>query len=98
MSLPEVLERKEPLIMNRTLGEFRCKGKGNPAPKPFVKPCGSLLLISWDNLYSQNNDLKVVFVCPVCNYETDVDLTGFRAPPPGFTIPGKQEYYNKVQL
>ena len=99
MSLPEVIERKEPLFMNRILGEFRCSGKGNPPPKPFAKPCKSLLLLSWDNLYSQNNDLKqVVFVCPVCQYETNVDLSGFRAQPPGFNIPEKDEYYSKVKL
>jgi hypothetical protein len=95
MSKPRVLKRKEP---PKVLGEFVCTGDGNGPPKVGGRPCGSLLEIMVENLYRTTRrsmdssvDHYTTFQCPVCEYETDVEIRDVNPR----DLPSKKDFFAK---
>lgn len=96
---PTVLEKNEPVAITKVIGNFRCSGKGNIID-PFVKPCKSLLQLTWENIYIRHllHKSKLTFICPVCQNETDISYRHYRPQQPkGLVLPTRTEYLKRIE-
>ncbi len=99
-NIPVVLKKRELVIIERKIGNFRCSGKGNEPVDIFIPPCESLLEITWETIFIQHifRKSKISFMCPICGNVTDINYKRYRPKQPhGLILPTRSVYVNRVE-